>query len=150
MNRVSELRKKRGLSQSELASYLGVAQNTISQYENEQRNLPSRHTLKLADLFGVSPSYLLGESDTPSEIRPITHDLQLATKIISETDVSRVNLYLRKGWRLVHIGEERHFYDTGEGSSFIVYTIAWFEHPSHSSATDLPLTPDQDPDIDWI
>lgn len=138
MNRVAELRKKEGWSQSELASYVGLAQNTISQYENGQRNLSSRMILELSNLFGVSPGYLLGESDGPGEIRPTPHDLQLATKIIAEDNVSKVNLYLRKGWRLVHIGEERRIYDTGEGSSSVVYSLAWFDHPQHPSAKELP------------
>lgn len=144
MNRVAELRKKEGWSQSELASYVGLAQNTISQYESGQRNLSSRMILELSNLFGVSPGYLLGESDGLGEIRPTPHDLQLATKIIAEDNVSKVNLYLRKGWRLVHIGEERHIYDTGEVSSSIVYSLAWFDHPQHLSAEELPSDTDAD------
>nr|WP_325231604.1 helix-turn-helix transcriptional regulator [uncultured Oscillibacter sp.] len=138
MNKIAELRKKQGWSQSELASYVGVKQNTISQYENDQRNIPSRLVLKFADLFGVSPSYLMGEAEKPDEIHPVVHDLQLATKIITEEIIDKVNLYLRKGWRLVHIGDDREFREDGSGYSTIIYTLAWFGHPQHPSAEELP------------
>lgn len=139
MNRIAELRKKAGWSQAELAEALGIAQNTISQYENELRTPSSRVVLRLSNLFGVSPNYLLGEDESPGEIRPTTHDIQLATKIIQESDINRVNLYLRKGWRLIHVGEDRESRDDGTGYSSIVYTVAWFGHPQHSSANELPF-----------
>lgn len=136
MNRISELRKKEGWSQSDLADALGVAQNTVSQYENELRIPSSRVVLRLANLFGVSPNYLLGEDESPIEIRPAIHDLQLATKIMEETDIDKVNLYMRKGWRLVHIGEDKEIRIDGTGYSSIVYTIAWFGNPQHISADE--------------
>lgn len=138
MNKIAELRKKQGWSQSELASHVGVKQNTISQYENAQRNIPSKLVLKLSDLFGVSPNYLMGEAEKPDEIRPVTHDLQLATKIITEDNINKVNLYLRKGWRLVHIGDDKELREDGTGYSNVIYTLAWFGHPQHLSAEELP------------
>lgn len=67
MNRIAELRKERGFSQSKVAEYIGVAQNTLSQYETEQRNLPIRIMMELVKLFGVSPAYLMGETDSRGE-----------------------------------------------------------------------------------
>lgn len=130
MNRIAELRKKAGWSQSDLAERLGIAQNTLSQYENELRTPSSRVTLRLANLFEVSPSYLLGESDNPNESNPTVCDLQLVTKIVQEEDINRVNLYLRKGWHLLHIGESRTSYDDGTCYSSIVYSIGWFGQPN--------------------
>ena len=136
MNRISELRKKAGLSQSDLAETLGIAQNTLSQYENELRTPSSRVTLRLANLFEVSPSYLLGESDTPNENPPTICNLQLVTKIVQEQDINRVNLYLRKGWHLLHVGEDRTSYNDGSCSSCIVYSLGWFGEPN--LASELP------------
>lgn len=138
MNRIAELRKERGWSQSKLAEYIGVAQNTLSQYENGQRNLSSRTLMQLVDIFGANPAYIMGESDARGLERPKSFDLQLATKIIAESDVSRVNLYLLKGWKLIHVGEEMEFRgDRSEGYSSIVYSLAWFDYPQHPSAHEL-------------
>lgn len=137
MNRIAELRKKMGWSQSELASYVDVAQNTISQYENELRHIPSRTVLKLSDIFGVSPNYLMGETDSPGEIYSDSKDLQTATKLTAVEDINIVNLYLRKGWKLVHIGEDRSVNCDGSGYSQIIYSLAWFGNPHHPSAIEL-------------
>ena len=59
-SRISEERKKLGLSQEELANKVGVSQKSISKYECGTRR-PSYETLTLmAGLFGVSIDYLLG------------------------------------------------------------------------------------------
>lgn len=47
------LREKRGLSQEEVASYLGVSRPVISYYETATREIPLIHLEKLADLFCV-------------------------------------------------------------------------------------------------
>lgn len=130
MNRIAELRKAAGYSQAELAKMVGVAQNTLSQYENGLRRPSSRVTVRLADLFEVSPNYLLGESDDPNEVKSSICDLQLATRIVEEYDVNRVNLYLRKGWHLLHVGESRTNYDDGTYTACVVYTIGWFGEPN--------------------
>lgn len=41
MNRIAELRKKIGLSQSALGEILGVSQQTISKYEKSDLNVPA-------------------------------------------------------------------------------------------------------------
>ena len=59
MNRIKELRKKKGLNQKELGEIIGTAANSISQYESGMRE-PSIELLnKLADFFNVSIDYLL-------------------------------------------------------------------------------------------
>lgn len=39
MNRISELRKKLGLTQTRLGEEIGVSQQTISKYENVDENI---------------------------------------------------------------------------------------------------------------
>lgn len=39
MNRISELRKKLGLTQTRLGEEIGVSQQTISKYESKRLNL---------------------------------------------------------------------------------------------------------------
>lgn len=70
MNRLVELRKKAGLSQIELGKKLNMAQNSISNWENGNRE-PDLDNLKiLSSFFDVTIDYLLGNSDIPtSEIK---------------------------------------------------------------------------------
>ena len=135
MNRIAELRKKNNLSQTELAERLKIAQNTLSQYENELRTPSSRVVLQLADLFGVTPNYLMGEAE-PQAATQFT--LQSITRVLREENVDRVNLYLRKGWRLLHVGEEKEVRCDGSGYSDIVYTLGWADDPRLSAAQPLP------------
>lgn len=63
MNRISKLRKERGITQIQLSRILGVAQNTVSNWENGNRQ-PDNDTLrKLADYFNASTDYILGRDD---------------------------------------------------------------------------------------
>lgn len=60
MPRLSELRKQKGLKQGDLAASLGVAQSTLSGWENGKFEIDDKNKIKLADFFGVSVDYLLG------------------------------------------------------------------------------------------
>ena len=135
MNRIAELRRKHNLSQTELSKKLGIAQNTLSQYENELRVPSSLIILALSDLFGVSPNYILGE---PEIEPPKSYSTQDATKVLQETNINRVNLYLRKGWRLLHVGEDKNIEYDGSGYSTIIYTLGWFDNPKSPAASALP------------
>lgn len=58
-----ELRKERGLTQAELAKLLGVAQQSVAQWE-KGKNLPGNVSrIKICDFFGVSASFLYADGD---------------------------------------------------------------------------------------
>lgn len=61
--RLRDLREDRDLTQKQVASYLNIRQNTYSQYENGQRQLPIDALIKLAYFFQTSTDYLLGLTD---------------------------------------------------------------------------------------
>lgn len=61
--RLKELRKERKLSQLKLAMDLNMNQNTVSRYENLERQADYETLIKFADYFGVTLDYLLGRSD---------------------------------------------------------------------------------------
>lgn len=65
MNRIKELRIKKGWTQTDLADKLNTGKNTISRYETEQRQLDTETLFKLCDIFGVTADYLLGRSPVP-------------------------------------------------------------------------------------
>jgi len=61
--RLSSFRKAASLSQSELASSVGIPQRTLSFYERKADHLPSNLLPRLATVLGVSIDDLLGLSD---------------------------------------------------------------------------------------
>jgi len=62
--RLKELRKARGLTQTQVANELDMPQNTLSNYENGKRK-PSRLAISaLANYYGVSVEYLKANKKT--------------------------------------------------------------------------------------
>ena len=61
--RLKKLRKERKISQLKLALDLNMNQNTISRYENMEREADYETLVKFADYFNVSLDYLLGRID---------------------------------------------------------------------------------------
>ncbi len=68
---ITALRKQKGMTQQELADYMGVSDKAVSKWERDQ-SLPDIYALaRLADLFGVTVDQLLGSEPkpTPQEAR---------------------------------------------------------------------------------
>ena len=61
--RLKELRRKQRISQLKLAIDLNMNQNTISRYENLEREADYETLIKFADYFNVSLDYLLGRTE---------------------------------------------------------------------------------------
>lgn len=61
--RLKKLRKERKISQLKLAIDLNMNQNTISRYENLEREADYETLIKFADYFGVSLDYLMGRTE---------------------------------------------------------------------------------------
>lgn len=58
--RIKDLREDNDLTQAEVAEYLHIKQNTYSQYETGQRQLPLECLIALAKLYKTSTDYILG------------------------------------------------------------------------------------------
>lgn len=72
-NRIKTLRKELNLSQTELASILGVTAVTVSRYEGG-RDPGTEVLIKLAKTFGVTVDYLSGFSDSRYPTAKISGD----------------------------------------------------------------------------
>ncbi len=59
--RISELRKKNGWSQNELAKKVEASRDIIGKYERNDNSPSIEMALKLAKIFNVSVDFLLGE-----------------------------------------------------------------------------------------
>ena len=58
--RIRDLREDSDLTQKEVAEYLHIKQNTYSQYENGQRQIPIEALILLARFYKTSTDYILG------------------------------------------------------------------------------------------
>lgn len=61
--RLKDLREDSDITQKELAEYLHVKQNTYSQYENGQRQIPIDLLIMLAGFYNTSIDYIVGITD---------------------------------------------------------------------------------------
>ena len=60
MIRLKELRESYNKTQREVAEILNVQQNTYTQYETSQRQIPIDFLILLAEFYDVSVDYILG------------------------------------------------------------------------------------------
>lgn len=71
-DRLSRLRRERGISQAALGKRIGVRQRIVSCYENHLVRIPAETLLKIADVLKVSVYELLGRAPaqrTPKDRR---------------------------------------------------------------------------------
>lgn len=90
-SRIREARKMAGLSQSQVASILGVQRPAISEIEAANRKVTAEEIAQLAEMFDVEANWLLGEGEDKVDL----HDtkLQLAArelKKLKKDDLDRL------------------------------------------------------------
>ena len=59
--KISALRNEKGLTQSDLATYLNVSNKAVSKWETGQGYPDITHFPKLASLFNVTIDYIMGD-----------------------------------------------------------------------------------------
>ena len=62
--RLKDLREDADITQREIAEYLHIRQNTYSQYENGQRQIPIEMLISLSRYYNVSTDYILELTNT--------------------------------------------------------------------------------------
>jgi transcriptional regulator with XRE-family HTH domain len=70
-SRVAQVRKAQGITQVQLAEFLGVSQQTVTAYEVGRRRMPVSALPMLARHLGVSVEELMGEETPPSKRGPV-------------------------------------------------------------------------------
>ena len=68
MNRLKQLRIENNMRQSDVAKFLGRTESAVGQYEREKRDPTSETWCSLANFFGVSLDYILGNSEIRTPI----------------------------------------------------------------------------------
>ncbi len=86
-NRIRDLRLAAGLTQEQLGEKVGLQKSAIAKYENGKTENMKRSVIqKMAEVLGVSPSYLMGfEDDAPYYIDP--EAAELAKEIANRDDL---------------------------------------------------------------
>lgn len=77
MNRLKELRKRKKMTQQELANIIGVTKLTILRWEKGDRQIKSDKAQQLAEYFNVSVGYLLGYEDNNSFVSSVVNEVDL-------------------------------------------------------------------------
>lgn len=62
--KLNQLRIKAKLSQQEVADFIGVSRSTYNSWESDQASYKVEYITKLADVFNVSPTDLLPNSNS--------------------------------------------------------------------------------------
>ncbi len=94
--RIKQLRKKAGLTQTELGKQLGVVKQTISSWENNISEPKGNTLVQLSNILNTSPEYLLGSS-TNCQIKNnnIKKNGYGKNFFFEETPESKKRLYIR-------------------------------------------------------
>ena len=63
--KIAELRKERGLNQTQVAKELNMSQTGYSKYETGENDVPTAVLIKLSAFYGVSVDYILDLTEFP-------------------------------------------------------------------------------------
>ena len=89
--RIKQLRKKKGISQSELAALIGVKNNTVSTWERGTRKPDFVALDLLSDYFEVSFKYILGSSDKEeARVKPTQKELDTLALLSMADEIKEI------------------------------------------------------------
>lgn len=109
-NRLYDLRKKRGISQEELAGEIGVSRQTISKWETGESTPDMEKMITLSAYFGITLDELvLGKKDMPENMtenmtdntvgKTVEKVMDIGEKIFTPENKKKV----RKGFKIAGI-----------------------------------------------
>ena len=84
MNRIKELRKKKKVTQQEVAEAIGITRRGFQKWENGESQIKSNNAQQLADYFGVSVGYLLGYDEADQMNNLVNNELENLTQKLNQ------------------------------------------------------------------
>lgn len=84
MTRIKELRKKKKVTQQEVAEAIGVTRRGFQKWENGESQIKSNNAQQLADYFGVSVGYLLGYDEADQMNNLVNNELENLTQKLNQ------------------------------------------------------------------
>lgn len=96
---IRRLRLEKGMTQEELGNVIGVQKSAIRKYESGRvENIPRSSIHKMAKLFGVKPSYLMGFAEEGGEEEtaptPMTEAEAALLELFKRVPADKQNLVL--------------------------------------------------------
>ena len=92
--RIKHLREKRGYTQAEFGKLLGLSDKAVSTWENDLK-IPRMATLhKIADMFDVPTSYLVGESAGENKSKKGAVKIPVLGNVAAGTPITAVQEYI--------------------------------------------------------
>lgn len=93
---IKQLRKEHHLTQEELGNILGVKKSAVAKYEHGKIVNLKRETIeKMADYFGVLPSYIMGLSEERIRLSDDEAELVIAFRKADPDIQTAIRLMLR-------------------------------------------------------
>ena len=89
MNRLKELRQKKGDTQEDVAKAMGVTRRGYQKWENEESQIKPDKAQQLADYFGVTNGFLLGFGTLEEELE---YDRKEMYKLFQKEDDALLSL----------------------------------------------------------
>lgn len=89
MNRLKELRQKKGDTQEDVAKAMGVTRRGYQKWENEESQIKPEKAQQLADYFGVTTGFLLGFGTLEEELE---YDRKEMYKLFQKEDDALLSL----------------------------------------------------------
>ncbi|WP_168553983.1 S24 family peptidase [Novosphingobium sp. SG720] len=117
-DRLAELLKAQGISQSHLARLVGVSQATIWKLLKEPAQ-GSKHTHRIARELGTSPAYLMGETDDPASSGEVTLVAPAAPDMLppDTVEIAEFNVAYGLGGAFIH--------DEPARQTMRTFSLAW-------------------------
>ncbi len=84
MTRIKELRKKKKVTQQEVAEAIGITRRGFQKWENGESQIKSNNAQQLADYFGVSVGYLLGYDEDDQMNNLVNNELENLTQKLNQ------------------------------------------------------------------
>jgi len=95
-DRLKEVRKEAGLTQTELAKELGVSTGSVAMWETEKRNPDYEMLNKISEFFNKKIDYVLGFSEDSSPRNPKGGSKSFVINIeVEESQANVLKQYLR-------------------------------------------------------
>lgn len=140
-NRIKELRKEHLMTQAELAEKLGVSSRALGNYERGDRGLNKETLAKLADIFDVSPGYVLGETTSEEIITAMMTFYNHPERITEKSGHGTASVYFVGNKKAVTVGFKQSYHDLVDryfiGNGVVQYNVERKNALSQSQATDL-------------
>ena len=106
--KITELRKKNGLSQEALGEKLGVSRQAVSKWEMAQSVPDLNKIIEMSNVFGVSTDLLLKDefelSDKPAEVPVVSADSEPHVRTVTLSETNSYLAQVRHSAKLTVIG----------------------------------------------